>query len=263
MATANTFKSDLYAIGNYVQNSMITHPKEVFIDVLRDFFSQDTYYRYVADPWGFPKVPDHTDLGTEAGIENDLTTRIFIGEYYRFDSIYYPAILVKSGGSRYTPLSMSQNRGSVIYGNTLFIDGYGNETTVATPEYFQQDGAWEGTINLEIKTLDGDARNELTGLVSILFGNYRRQELQNAGVFVKGVSASGESETDDGNHKLFNVTISVDIRTEWRRRVPVSDTIDAINICVDFGDLQTEPPVLAPNLRIATQVELLTSMLEL
>lgn len=263
MATANTFKTDLYAIGNYVQNSMISHPKSVFIEVLRDFFSQDTYYRYVADEWGFPKVADHTDLATNAGIDNDLTTRIFIGEYYRFDAIYYPAILVKSGGSRYTPLSMSQNRGMVVYANSLFVDGYGNETTIVVPEYFQQDGAWEGSISIDIKTLDPDARNELTGLVSALFSNYRRQELTNAGVFVKGLSSSSESETDDGNHKLFNVTITVDIRSEWRRRIPVTNTIDAINICVDFGNLETEPAQLAPNLRIATQVELLNSMLEL
>jgi len=62
MGTANSFKSDLYAIYHYVQQTMLVHPKEVLIQTLRDLFSQDSYYHYVRDEWGFPKVTDHTDI---------------------------------------------------------------------------------------------------------------------------------------------------------------------------------------------------------
>lgn len=242
---------------------MMVHPKELFIETLREFFSNDSYYHYVRDAWGFPKVPDHTDLLSEAGLEDDETTRIFIGEYYRFDAIYYPALLIKSGGARYTPISMSQNRDSVVYTNTRFIDGYGNETIISTPDHFKQNGAWEGTVTIDVLTLDPHARDDLVGLISILFMNLRRQELQNAGVHIKGINAGSQTESEDGNNKLFKQTVTADIRTEWRRKIPVSSTIDAINICVDFGNLETTPVTTAPNIRIATQIELLEAISEM
>ncbi len=263
MGTNNSFKSDLYAIHNYVQNTMLTHPKEVFINTLREFFSQDSYYHYVRDEWGFPKVPDHTDLLNDAGFADDDTTRVFIGEYYRFDIRYYPALLVRSAGSRYVPISMSQNIGAVVWTNTLFIDGYGNKTTIATPDHFKENGAWEGSISIDIETLSPRSRDELVELAAILFMNNRRLQLQNAGVFVKGLSVSAPSEGEDRNDKLFKQTITYEIRSEWRRRIPINSVIDAINICVDFGNLETQPVQIAPNIRINSNVELLEALIDL
>jgi hypothetical protein len=242
---------------------MMIHPKEIFIDTLREFFSQDSQYHYVRDEWGFPKVPDHTDLNNDAGFADDETTRIFIGEYYRFDAIYYPAVLIKSGGARYVPISMSQNLNTVVWSNTLFVDGYGNQTVIATPNHFKQNGAWEGSITIDIETLDPGARDELVGLVSLLFMNLRRYELQTAGIHVKSVNAGSQTEGEDGNNKLFKQTITVDIRTEWRRQIPINSVVDAINICVDFGNLETEPVTIAPNLRISSNVELLEAFVGL
>ncbi len=37
MSTANTWRSDLYSIHNVIQNTLVTHPKEVFINILREF----------------------------------------------------------------------------------------------------------------------------------------------------------------------------------------------------------------------------------
>jgi hypothetical protein len=242
---------------------MLTHPKEVFIETLREFFSQDSYYHYVRDEWGFPKVPDHTDLLNDAGFADDDTTRVFIGEYYRFDVRYYPAVLVRSAGSRYVPVSMSQNLGAVVWSNTVFIDGYGNKTTIATPDHFKENGAWEGSISVDIETLSPRSRDELVELASILFMNNRRLQLQNAGVFVKGLSVSAPSEGEDRNDKLFKQTITYEIRSEWRRKVPINSVIDAINICIDFGNLETQPVQIAPNLRINTNVELLEAFMSL
>ncbi|KKN61318.1 hypothetical protein LCGC14_0523090 [marine sediment metagenome] len=263
MGTGNTFRSDLYAIHSYVQNSMITHPKEVFINTLREFFSQDSYYHYVRDEWGFPKVPDHTDLLNDAGFIDDDTTRLFIGEYYRFDARYYPAMLVRSAGSRYVPISMSQNLNAVVWTNTIFVDGYGNRTTVATPDHFKENGAWEGSISIDIETLSPRSRDELVELASLLFMNNKRLQLQNAGVFIKGLSVSAPSEGEDRNDKLFKQTITYEIRSEWRRKIPINSVVDAITICIDFGNLETEPTQIAPNLRISSSVELLDALIDL
>lgn len=262
MGTANTFRTDLYSIHNYIQNTCITHPKEVFIEALRNFFAEGSYYHYVKDEWGFPKTPDLTGVDLEAGIDDDVTTRLFIGEPYRYDVIYYPAVLVRSGGTRFQPISFNNNRDVVQNEVTRFVDGYGNERFVTMPSYIFNAGAWEGTINIDIETRDHRSRDELSEIIALHFIDTRRWELQNAGVFVKGASIGTPSEVDDRTDKLFKVTVTCDIRTEWHRHTPVQSVIDAINICVDLGNLQTEPPAIAPNLRINSGVDLLDVLVD-
>src|SRR5258708_1117815 len=99
MTTNNINRSDLPKIYNIIQNSMILYPKELVIATLRDFFSTDSWYSYRHDAWGFPKTPDLTGVPLDAGFTDNITTRLFIGEAYRFDVIYYPSILVRHGGS--------------------------------------------------------------------------------------------------------------------------------------------------------------------
>src|SRR5271169_1238633 len=127
MSSNNFFKSDLYGIYNIVQASMIVYPKEIIIATLRDFFSRDSYYHYSKDQWGFANTTDHTDLppgadlpsgaGADPMLSNtiNLSTRLFIGENYRYDGIYYPAILIKSGGTKYVPISINREQSGVQY----------------------------------------------------------------------------------------------------------------------------------------------------
>src|SRR5580698_9615486 len=111
MSVGNIVRSDLDSIYHIVRNAMIVYPKEILIATLKDFFAKDSFYHYVKDAWGFTLTPDHTDLPLDAGykipgtnILDNTTTRLFIGENYRFDTIFYPAILVKHGGSKYVPV---------------------------------------------------------------------------------------------------------------------------------------------------------------
>jgi hypothetical protein len=263
MGTANTFRSDLNALHNIVQNTLQTHPKETFIESLREFFSQDSYYHYVRDEWGFPQTPDLTGMPLEAGYSDDTTTRIFIGEPYRQGVIYYPALLVRPAGARFVPISFNNEQGSVQWEAQRFVDGYGNETIIQTPAYFIKAGAWEGSVNIEIEAKSPQARDELADLVSAHFVELRRQQLERSGVFVKGVTQGSTSETDDRNDKLFKQTITCEIRSEWRREIPITSVIDMINICVDFGNVETVPHTLAPNLRVATTVELVEALVGL
>jgi hypothetical protein len=263
MGTANTFRTDLYSIHNYIQNTCITHPKEVFIETLRNFFADGSYYHYVKDEWGFPLTPDLTGVDLEAGIDDDVTTRLFIGEPYRYDVIYYPALLVRSGGMRFQPISFNNNRDVVQNEVTRFIDGYGNERYVTMPSYIFNAGAWEGTINIDVETRDHRSRDELSEIIALHFIDTRRWELQNAGVFVKNASIGSPSEVDDRTDKLFKVTVTCDIRTEWHRHTPVQNSIDAINICADLGNLQLSPPALAPNIRINSRVDLVDALVDI
>jgi hypothetical protein len=131
---------------------MIVYPKEMIISTLRDFFAKDSYYHYSKDQWGFANTTDHTDLvpgadiptqfNSNGAIQEGLSTRLFIGENYRYDGIYYPAVLIKSGGGKYVPLSINRDQGSVQYEDIIYEDGYGNQTTVHKPKSFITAGIW-------------------------------------------------------------------------------------------------------------------------
>ena len=259
-STGNFFKSDLYKIHDVVQNTMIVYPKEIIIATLRDFFSLDSYYHYVKDAWGFPQTPDHTDLPLTAGLSDNVTTRLYIGENYRFDAIFYPAILVKSGSGRYAPISINRDKGKVFWSERAFDDGYGNISVFRNPESFIFSGAWEGQMAIDIKTRSLRARDDLVELVAICLQDIAFESLKNAGIVVKPLSWGAPSETDDRNDKLFMQTITLDIRSEWERRVPVSNILEVINFVVEFGRVDEPNPPISPNLTIHTDLSFLEIM---
>ena len=259
MATGFISRTDLNELNNIVQNTQMHIPKEFIIASLRDEFSKDSYYHYVSDPFGFPLVKDHTNLPVTAGLEDDETTRIFIAEAFFQEVTYYPAILVKAGSSRSVPISINRNKETVQNTPIKVIDGYGNETVRTVPTHFLFAGAWEGTIQLDIYARDILARDELVAFCKIFFEDLRFEELRRAGILVKsgGVSASAPSESYDRDQEpLYKQSINLDIRTEWRREIPIDNIITMITFCVDFGRLDVYPPVLAPNIAISTTEQL-------
>src|SRR5579859_1645528 len=224
MSTNNFSKSDLFGLHNIIQSSMIVYPKEIIIATLRDFFSKDSFYHYSKDQWGFANTTDHTDLPLGADLpshfnshganQEGLSTRLFIGENYRYDGIYYPAILVKSGGSHYVPISINRDLGGVIYDDIVFEDGYGNQTLITKPSFFYTAGAWEGTILVDILTRSLRSRDDLAELVAMCFTDIVFDTLYDIGLIIKPINISAASETDDRNDKLFRQTLTLDIRTE-------------------------------------------------
>jgi hypothetical protein len=264
MATGSLNRTDLHRIHNVVQNTQLSFPKEMVIALLRDEFGRDSYYHYAQDEWGYPLTPDHTDLPLGAGVEDDTTTRLFIGEAFRWDVIFYPAILVRAGGSNYTPISMNRNKETVKYDATRVFDGYGNDTFITTPTHFVLAGAWEGQLNIDILARDILARDDLISICNLIFTDVRFEELLRAGILVKRVSAGGPTETEDRQQeKLYKQSITLEIRSEWRREIPIDSTIDAINLCVEFGRLDQTPPVVAPNLEINTSIALIDQIEDL
>lgn len=254
---------------------MIVYPKEIIIATLRDFFSHDSYYHFSKDQWGFPNTTDHTDLPPGADLPSGpganpqlnpnpiLPTRLFIGENYRYDSIFYPAILVKSGGTRYVPISINRNQGNVSFSKILFQDGYGHETTIYKPVALVTNGAWEGSIMIDVMTRSLRARDDLVELIGMCFTEVHFDTLHDIGIVVKPISVSGTSETDDRNDKLFRQTLTLDIRTEWKREIPIVDTVDAILFTATFSDLSRPNSPIAANLTINTEVSIEDMLLKM
>jgi hypothetical protein len=260
MATGSLNRSDLPKLHGIVQNSMITYPKEIVIDTLRNFFSQDSYYHYVKDVWGFPNTTDNTDLPLEAGLNDNSSTRLFIGENYRFDGIFYPAILVKHGGARYVPVSINRETGKVQWGFRTFEDGYGNFESLAYPQAFVFNGAWEGSLVIDIMTRSLTSRDQLLELVGIALVQLSFESLRKAGVVVKPPQISAPSEIDDRNDKLFRQTITIDIRTEWEVQKPIGSVLEVINFALEFGRVDVPDAPAAANLTINTDMTILDIM---
>lgn len=267
MSTNNFTKSDLFGLYDMVQFSMVSYPKEIIIATLRDYFSHDSYYHYARDQWGFANTTDHTDLPPGADLptqfnihganeDSGLPTRLFIGENYRFDGIYYPAILVKSGGGRYVQVGFNRNQGTVRYENIAFEDGYGNTTVVSKPVTLITAGAWEGTVIIDVMSRSLKARDELVEAVAACFTEFTFDTLLDIGLVIKPLSYGAASEGDDRNDKLFRQTLTLEIRTEWRREIPVSNLIDAILFTVYFQDLANPNAAPAANLTITTETSL-------
>jgi hypothetical protein len=270
MSTNNFFKSDLFGIHNIIQASMLVYPKEIIIATLRDFFSKDSYYHYAKDQWGFANTTDHTDLPPGADIptqfdnngarQEGLSTRLFIGENYRYDGTYYPSILIKSGGSRYVPISINRDQDGIQYEDVVFEDGYGNQTIVHRPKALITAGAWEGTINIDVMTRSLRSRDDLVELVAMCFTEVTFDTLYDVGLIIKPITIGAATETDDRNDKLFRQTLTLDIRTEWRREIPVGNIIDAIFFTATFENLANPNSPIAPNLTINTETSI-TDML--
>ena len=179
--------------------------------------------------------------------------RIFIGEAFRHDVIYYPAVLVKQGSSKYVPISFNRNKETIQYCATKFVDGYGNETVTTTPYAFTLNGAWEGSFEIEIIARDILARDDISSILSLMFTDIRFEELLKAGVLIKDTSVSFSEDLDRKKERIYRAKIVLDIRSEWKREIPIGNIVDIINMCIDFGKVDTG--VFAPNLTINTTVE--------
>lgn len=241
--------TDLYDIYHVVQNTMIRVPKDMIIASLKEFFARDSKYHFVKDEWGFPKTPNHTDLPPEAGLYDDLTTRVFIGENNRFGVIYYPAILVKAGAFRSIPISFNRNKYLVEYMQQEVIDGYGNRTFITMPDKFSMSGAWEGSFSIKVMSRGIRERDDLIELISLFFVDLNWANLSRAGVSIKpDISISAPTEEEDVNDKLYTQSVEINVRGEWRREIPINNIMDTISFCVEFGTI--DPPTEDPNMEI-------------
>jgi len=258
-STGSFTRTDLYSINHVVQNTHLSYCQELVVGLLRDQFSQDSYYHFVQDEWGYCKAPDHTGLPLGAGYADDVTTRLFIGRKFHFDTIFYPALLITGGNFTSRPLSFNRNRETVRSEAIKVIDGYGNSQIFTRPSHFVFAGCWDGSINVEVHTRDVHSRDHLVETCKLLFEDILHDEFLRAGVLIKKVSGGTPSEGDDRQQdKLYKQTLTLDIYTEWRREIPVDNIVDAINICVDFVDVRQNPPTnVSPNLSVRTTVQLI------
>jgi hypothetical protein len=237
MVTDHRVYSDLFNVADFVRQVAVSQGKNLLIDAIREYFKQDRFYRYTTDAFGFPLTPDLTDLPPD--IQEERTTRIFIGDIFRYDKRYWPAIVVRYASGRYKPVSFNQNQ-TVRYRMDLILDGYGGRSYVRVPTHHVVAGAWDQSFEIVIASEGIPDREELTDIVSSFLIGKARQELYEAGLFVRSVSMSGEREEDWGNDKVYLQSITVEAYSEWRREIPIDNLLETISFCFKYGLFGTD-----------------------
>lgn len=248
--------SDIYDLDYIVQHTGILAGRNMLIDILRENFSRDREYRFLRDIYGFPKTPSHLGLDVNAGITDDSTTRLYIGSAYRYDITYLPAIIVRQTSSSYVPVSFNQNRWVTEYSTQRIVDGYGNISYTSLPSNYTYAGAWNQTFEVKVISKSLEDTVSIADLVLIALQGVYRGVLQQNGLFVRSVSAGGESVENIGsNDPFYTISITVNTRSEWRREIPISTLVDRINFCFQIDILDNDTP--ARDLDIKTDIELI------
>lgn len=232
--------SDIFFNENIIQTFGVLASKNLLVDLLRDVFRNDSYYHYVEDVFGFPKIRSNLGLDVSVGLEDNEASRIFIGSTYRFDVKFFPAISIKNTSSRYVPISFNQDLYGIIYRQELIMDGYGNNSIISTPAYNTLVGAWDQSFEIKISAESEVDREELTDIVQTVLIGTRRLELQNAGLFIRNLSTSGEAEEPYANNYIYTTSISIDTRSEFKIHIPISNLVERIGLLVSFGNVENE-----------------------
>jgi len=233
--------SDLYNLDHFVQNVGIAAGRTLLIDILRENFARDKEYHYEKDIFGFPKTPSHLNLDPDAGAVDSSTTRLFIGSAYRYDISYLPAIIVRQISSSYHPISFNQNKWVIQYDKQRIVDGYGNVDIISVPSSYTYAGAWDQSFEVKVVSKSLEDVVALADIILVSLQTTYRDTLQQNGLFIKNVSAGGESAENIGsNDPLFSIAITVQTYSEWRREISVSNLVDRLQFCFIFDMLNTD-----------------------
>lgn len=232
--------SDVFNLENIVQQTGVVHSKNILIDMLRNIFSQDRHFKYVQDVFGFPKTPSQLGLSSDAGIEDEETTRIFIGSSYRYDLKFNPSLIIRNSNSKYDPISFNQNMFNVVNTREILTDGYGAETVIYTPSYSTIVGAWDQSFEIKVIAESEMDREELADIVQVTLIGSRRNDLQRAGLFIRSLSSGGEQEVQYGNDYLYTMSINLETRSEWKIYIPISNVCERIGLSLTFKTMDGE-----------------------
>lgn len=208
----------------YIADTHIESLKNIVIEGLRDVFSKHQGYQYVERTDGIPG-PD---------LEK---TKICITDVYTYETKFLPIITVRVTSSNTKAISFNQDVGTTDYlydeEGKIVYDNWGRPV----PIYYQYNGAWDSSIQLNIFTESTIEREELTTFVSVICINLLRDLWRYQGMFVKAVNVGGESETAFANDYIYQQQVMLDVYSEWTRRIPVpTEILEGINYSMQTDD---------------------------
>ena len=215
--------SNFFADNHIIQQVAIVHPKSLLIDSLRKTFRTDSIFTYRSDEYGFPLTADLT--GKE--IDSESTTKILISDLYRYEVKFFPAIVVRSSGGAYKPISFNQN-GTIKYRTDEVVNDYGASKIIRTPTHRVYTGRWELNFDIQIYSESHSELEELVDIVSIALQYSLWNELRANGLFIRTLNIGAESAEAYANDYVYNQTISIGTNSEWRVEIPIENIVEKI-----------------------------------
>lgn len=215
--------SNFFEDNHIVQQTAIVHPKTLIIDGLRKVFRNDSIYTYRDDEYGYPLTPDHTGVD----VDTDATTKILISDTYRYEVKFFPAIVIKSGGGSYKPLSFNQNM-TYKYRTDYIQNDYGAVREVKTPTHRIYAGRWELGFEVSIYSESQSELEELVDIVSLALQYVLWNELRANGLFISQLRVGAENAEPYANDYVYNTSVSLTTLSEWRVEIPIENLVEKI-----------------------------------
>lgn len=222
--------SNFFADNHIIQNVAIVQPKNLLIDVLRHHFRNDNVYTYRSDEYGFPLTPDLTGMS----VDDPATTKILIGDVFRYEIKFYPSILIKTASGTARPISFNQNA-TIKYRKDRIENDFGGFSDILTPTHRVYAGAWDMSFDITVYCESHSELEEITEIVQMILSYVSWNELRANGLFIKEISLSGENAEPYANDYVFSHTISISTRSEWRVEIPLENVIEKIVFYFDVA----------------------------
>ena len=220
--------SSFFEDNHVVQQTAIVHPKTLLIDGLRKVFRQDSIFTYRDDDFGYPITPDQTGVD----VDSDATTKILISDAYRYEVKFFPAIVVKSSGGSYKPISFNQNM-TYKHRADYITNDFGSTRKVMTPTHRVYAGRWELGFEVGIYSESQSELEELVDITSLALQYVLWNELRANGLFINQVRIGAESAEPYANDYVYNTAISLSTLSEWRVEIPIENIVEKVAFSIE------------------------------
>jgi len=215
--------SNFFSDHNIIQNVAIVQPKNLLISAMRDIFRADSIFTYRDDKYGYPLTPNLTGMD----VDSVLTTKILISDVYRYEVKFFPAIVVKSNGGTYKPLSFNQNM-TLKHREDIIENNYGSISKIKTPTHRVYAGMWELSFDIMIYSESHSELEELTEIASMALQYSLWQDLRANGLFIKSLSIGAENAEPYANDFVYSQNITLSTLSEWRVEIPLDSIIEKL-----------------------------------
>lgn len=194
---------------------------DTFVQVLRECFSKHPLYTYV--PLEESAAPDFE------------RTSIVIVDQYTEEALFLPVITMNINNINTKWLQFSQTPFATVLKPQMSEDGSVKRDSRGNPlpSHWEYTGAYDGQLSFLISGNDPLEREELSNQLHVIFAEIQRDELYKRGIFIKNVNTSGYTVTQYMNDNIYQASVSVDVYSEWSRKIPVGDTLKAVGLTME------------------------------
>jgi hypothetical protein len=213
--------SSFFNDNHIVQQTAIVHPKTLLIDGLRKIFRNDSIFTYRDDEYGYPLTPDQTGID----VDTEYTTKILISDTFRYEVKFFPAIVIKSNGGSYKPVSFNQNM-TYKYKTEAVQNDYGAVKILSSPTHRIYAGMWDLGFEIGIYSESQSELQELVDIVSLALQYVLWNDLRASGLFIKGLQIGAESSEQYANDYVYSTSITASTLSEWRVEIPIDNVVE-------------------------------------